>query len=320
MREKNIQEDNQFTTQNLEIYKNKSITIAAETAERIKQIQIKKYMEEQEEKVALQKEIDDDFVRRSKARESADVAAFNKTDELDFQRKSLELKYQMIYATETEQKLAQISLEYARKRKELESSESVTDYQRTQLERQEQMEKMFVTMGESAKRTQEVFDSVWGNLSSAIDNFVKTGKLNMKDFARSVIQDLIAIQMKAAAMKFLGALFGGSQFTPGSANFVGPMQINPLNLSPRASGGSVTNNTPYMVGERGPELFVPSGSGTIIPNNQMGGMGGTTNVTNNYINAIDTKSFEDRLLGSSNAIWAANMYANKSLAVNRGRA
>jgi hypothetical protein len=52
----------------------------------------------------------------------------------------------------------------------------------------------------------------------------------------------------------------------------------------------------------------------------MGNMGSTTNVTNNYINAIDTKSFEDRLLGSSNAIWAANQYAGKSLAVNRGRA
>jgi hypothetical protein len=64
---------------------------------------------------------------------------------------------------------------------------------------------------------------------------------------------------------------------------------------------------------------MPSGSGTIIPSNQMG-MSSTTNVTNNYINAIDTKSFEDRLLGSSNAVWAANQYANKSLAVSRGRA
>jgi hypothetical protein len=63
---------------------------------------------------------------------------------------------------------------------------------------------------------------------------------------------------------------------------------------------------------------MPSGSGTIIPNNQMA-MGSTTNVTNNYINAIDTKSFEDRLLGSSNAIWAANAYANKNLATNFGR-
>jgi len=87
-----------------------------------------------------------------------------------------------------------------------------------------------------------------------------------------------------------------------------------------ADGGSPPVNRPSLVGERGPELFVPSGSGAIIPNGAMQSMGGTTNVTNNYINAIDTKSFEDRLLGSSNAIWAANQYANKSLAVSRGRA
>jgi hypothetical protein len=67
-------------------------------------------------------------------------------------------------------------------------------------------------------------------------------------------------------------------------------------------------------------MFVPSGSGTIVPNHALGGMGSTTNVTNNYINAIDTKSFEQRLLGSSNAIWAANTYANKTLATGRGRA
>ena len=87
-----------------------------------------------------------------------------------------------------------------------------------------------------------------------------------------------------------------------------------------ADGGSASANTPYIVGERGPELFVPRSSGTVIPNHALAGAGGSTNITNNYINAIDTKSFEERLYGSSNAIWAANQYANKSLAVNRGRA
>ena len=38
----------------------------------------------------------------------------------------------------------------------------------------------------------------------------------------------------------------------------------------RAIGGSVQSGSPYMVGERGPELFVPSRSGSIVPNNKMG--------------------------------------------------
>lgn len=37
----------------------------------------------------------------------------------------------------------------------------------------------------------------------------------------------------------------------------------------RADGGQVNSSTPYIVGERGPELFVPNSSGTIIPNNQL---------------------------------------------------
>jgi hypothetical protein len=43
----------------------------------------------------------------------------------------------------------------------------------------------------------------------------------------------------------------------------------------KAAGGPVSVNTPYMVGEKGPEMFVPRQNGTIIPN----GGGGSVNVT-----------------------------------------
>jgi hypothetical protein len=108
--------------------------------------------------------------------------------------------------------------------------------------------------------------------------------------------------------------FSGGGF--GSGNAFGNQDLGGY----LADGGPADANTPYIVGERGPELFVPRSAGVVIPNNQLSNsMGSTTNVTNNYINAIDTKSFEDRLLGSSNAIWAANAYANKNLATNFGR-
>jgi hypothetical protein len=221
----------------------------------------------------------------------------------------------MIYATEQEQRLAQISLEYAQKRKNVEGQDPLV---LKELNKQEEIAKMFVTMDESAKRTQQVFDSVFGNLSSAIDNFVKTGKLSMKDLTRSIIQDLIAIQMKAAVMRFLGAAFGLATGPNPSNDGWFKNVYQATGATGKATGGPVSAGSPYIVGERGPELFMPSGSGTIIPNNQMG-MGSTSNVTNNYINAIDVKSFEDRLLGSSNTIWAANQYANKNLSTNFGR-
>lgn len=51
----------------------------------------------------------------------------------------------------------------------------------------------------------------------------------------------------------------------------------------RASGGPVMGGTPYIVGEAGPELFVPGASGTIVPNHALGGGGGLTVVVQGLI-------------------------------------
>jgi lambda family phage tail tape measure protein len=167
---------------------------------------------------------------------------------------------------------------------------------------------------------QQAFQTMIGSMDNAITQFVRTGKLSFKDLARSIIQDLIAIQMKAAVMRFLGGMFNPAASWNG-ANDGWFKNVYMAGAAPpgKATGGPVSAGSPYMVGERGPELFMPSRSGTIIPNNQISSMGSTTNVTNNYISAIDVKSFEDRLLGSSNTIWAANQYANKNLSTNFGR-
>jgi hypothetical protein len=72
----------------------------------------------------------------------------------------------------------------------------------------------------------------------------------------------------------------------------------------RADGGPVTKNFPYVVGEEGPELFVPNKSGTIIPNNMMpqadsssGGsaMGGDVTVNFN-INTVDAAGMDELLV------------------------
>lgn len=166
---------------------------------------------------------------------------------------------------------------------------------------------------------QEAFTSVTSHMSSAIENFVRTGKLAFKDFARSVIQDLLMIALKAQATKLLtmglNALGLSNPF--GSSATPTPLQLS----GPYAEGGEPPVGQVALVGEQGPELFIPKQAGTIVPNNKLQNLGGNqTNITNNYINAIDVKSFEDRLIGSANTIWTANKYAEKSLTVGRGRA
>jgi len=166
----------------------------------------------------------------------------------------------------------------------------------------------------AAKRGQEVFQTVTGNMNAAIDNFVRTGKLSFSSLAKSIIQDLIAIQLKASVTSMFKS--GFSMFATGGTDVGGYTS----SMAQFADGGNPPVGVPSIVGERGPELFVPHTAGTIIPNNRMqSALGGGQTVNNFTINAIDTKSFEDRLYGSSNAVWAANQYANKSLAIGRGR-
>lgn len=65
----------------------------------------------------------------------------------------------------------------------------------------------------------------------------------------------------------------------------------------RAAGGGVMANQPYMVGEFGPELFVPSGSGSIRPN---GGGSGTTIINlNGIVDAESARRSIERLLQNS---------------------
>ena len=172
------------------------------------------------------------------------------------------------------------------------------------------------TMADVGKKT---FNTIVDSMSSALSNFVKTGKLNFADLARSMIADLIQIQIKAQATQLFSGLFAGF---PGTSSGPAPVvdMSNAATLTGRASGGPLAAGQASIVGENGPEIIVPQGASTVIPNNMIGGMSGqTTNVTNYNINAIDTKSFEDRLYGSSGAIWAANQYATKNIATTRSR-
>ena len=78
----------------------------------------------------------------------------------------------------------------------------------------------------------------------------------------------------------LNAIGGGGSFTSGNPH--------------RASGGAVSKGQPYMVGERGPELFVPNSSGQITQAARGTG-GGNVNVNFN-IEAIDSNSFNSVLV------------------------
>jgi len=75
---------------------------------------------------------------------------------------------------------------------------------------------------------------------------------------------------------YSGMDLSGSQFGPGALGGF-PIPDGRI-LAGRANGGSVSSGRSYLVGERGPELFVPGAQGNIVPNNAMGGANVTVNV------------------------------------------
>lgn len=116
------------------------------------------------------------------------------------------------------------------------------------------------------------------NFSDTLTDFVTTGKLKFKDFANSIIRDLVRIQIQSALTNALsgtalGALFGLGGAAAGAG---GVAPASGGNIAFAAHGGPVSGGNPYIVGERGPELFVPRTSGNIIPNDRLGGARGGT--------------------------------------------
>ncbi len=176
--------------------------------------------------------------------------------------------------------------------------------------------------GESA------FNSMTSNMESALDNFVRTGKLSFSDLARSIIGDLIAIQLKAQALSMFEGLkglfgFGGGggagMFTGATGAIGGSIHLG----GKLAGGGDMTAGVPYLVGEQGPELVVPRNNGTVIPNHSLSSMmGGQAQVVYNgpYIqnmSAIDTQSGIQFLSKNKETIWSANQSAQRSLPQSR---
>lgn len=128
-------------------------------------------------------------------------------------------------------------------------------------------------------------------------------------FSRDVLAPVLGTVL-ATALKAVGTVLSGlisgfaslvgfiNSVVSGIQNIINLVKNNPIvkGISGvidsvfgggRAAGGPVSAGTTYLVGEKGPELFKPSTSGTIVPNNAMGGSGTTINLTVN--GAIDAE-------------------------------
>lgn len=140
-----------------------------------------------------------------------------------------------------------------------------------------------------AKQSESLFTRGFKSMEDAVTKFAMTGKLNIRDFAQTVIEEFVRINvsrpMVSAGSGMLSDLLGvvmgsmagtpaaggggGQMAAPGSANDVLAMMGAAFGPG-RASGGEVYPNTLHPVNERGPELLNYGGSDYLM----MGGRGG----------------------------------------------
>ena len=136
----------------------------------------------------------------------------------------------------------------------------------------------------------DAMTNAFSGMEDALVSFVMTGKADFKSLANSIISDLIRIQIRSMLggmfggggggfnfLSLLGLGGGGGQYSFGAGGYTG---MGPF----MAKGGPVSANSPYIVGERGPELFMPGSSGSIVPNNALGGNSGGAVIINQTIN------------------------------------
>ena len=120
----------------------------------------------------------------------------------------------------------------------------------------EELDRLYETIGQS------ISSSIVDALTAAVDE-----TKSLADIATQTLRQIANILLQfgvQTALSSLGGNDGGGFFS----------KLFPA----RALGGAVGANQPYMVGEKGPELFVPGAQGNIVPNNAMGGSNIVVNV------------------------------------------
>jgi hypothetical protein len=115
-------------------------------------------------------------------------------------------------------------------------------------------------------------------ISGAFTQMIVFGRGGI-DMLKSMIEMLVQAILQTYVFKAAFTALGGAKAIAGGG--IGGFFAGLLGgLAGLQGGGTVSAGTPYLVGEAGPEMFVPETAGAIVSNSEIGG-----NTINNYIDA-----------------------------------
>ena len=157
----------------------------------------------------------------------------------------------------------------------------------------------------AADRAREVFNGMVSSMENALDNFVRTGKLNFRDLINSMIADLMSAALRQAFRNLLMATSGGGG---GWLSSLGRFFAGFF-----ANGGFIPPGKAGIVGERGPELV--QGPAQVTP------LGGMSAPINNYytynINALDAKSVAQLFSENRRTLLGVTEQARKEMPIRQ---
>jgi tape measure domain-containing protein len=123
---------------------------------------------------------------------------------------------------------------------------------------------------EAVDRQAQAWKNLADTISSTMQQAMQTSGNAMENIAagfENMLESMAAqFAAKAAVFMLLNALSGGGFGRMKGIGSIGEFVFGNLF---KASGGPVYGGKPYIVGERGPELFIPQSAGKIVPNNQV---------------------------------------------------
>jgi tape measure domain-containing protein len=111
-----------------------------------------------------------------------------------------------------------------------------------------------------AQRLEQIYAGLGQTIATGVTDMLTAAMDKTKSLAEvasNMLRNLANQLLQVAVNTALFSLFPGSSFFKGLPRF--------------ADGGSISGGKPAIVGERGPELFMPGRSGSIVPNNALGG-------------------------------------------------
>lgn len=160
-------------------------------------------------------------------------------------------------------------------------------------------------VGVAADETKSQVQDFLSPISSAFEELIFSGG-KARDILRGLAQDAARILVRQQITGPLAALMGGADVKSQGNTLIGRVLGS---IGFLADGGRAAANRPYVVGERGAELFVPKTSGTVVPNHALGG---GPNITFN-VQVASGASRQDVLAGIDAAVATAEQRILRSM-------